>query len=62
MSQKKRILIIEDEADIVRGLTDVLTFEGYDVRSAGLGRDGAQTGHPAKKLVLGASNARPRRV
>ena len=26
-----RILLVEDEPDIVRGLTDVLEFEGYEV-------------------------------
>lgn len=37
---KTRILIIEDEPDIARGLTDALEFEGFDVYCANLGRDG----------------------
>ena len=31
----KRILVIEDEPDIVRGLTDALEFEGFEVVSQG---------------------------
>ena len=31
--RKKRVLIVEDEPDIVRGLTDALTFEGFEVES-----------------------------
>jgi DNA-binding response OmpR family regulator len=38
----KRILIIEDEPDIVRGLTDALEFEGLEVVAAGKGRDGVR--------------------
>jgi DNA-binding response OmpR family regulator len=33
-SRKQRVLIIEDEPDLVRGLTDALGFEGFDVNSA----------------------------
>lgn len=41
MAQAKiRILIIEDEPDIARGLTDALEFEGFEVFSANLGREG----------------------
>jgi DNA-binding response OmpR family regulator len=36
--RKQRILIVEDEPDIVRGLRDVLDFEGYDVVDFGEGR------------------------
>jgi DNA-binding response OmpR family regulator len=39
---KKRILVVEDEPDIVRGLTDALEFEGFDVESTGAGRDGVR--------------------
>jgi DNA-binding response OmpR family regulator len=38
----KKILIIEDEPDIVRGLTDALEFEGFDVVSTGKGGDGVR--------------------
>ncbi len=37
---KKRILIIEDEPDIVRGLKDALEFEGFEVLAAGDGKEG----------------------
>lgn len=40
MSPKTRILIIEDEPDIARGLTDALEFEGFEVFAATLGREG----------------------
>ena len=29
LSKRARILLVEDEPDIVRGLTDVLEFEGW---------------------------------
>jgi DNA-binding response OmpR family regulator len=37
---KTRILIIEDEPDIVRGLRDALEFEGFEVLSTQEGREG----------------------
>ena len=37
---RRRILIIEDEPDLVRGLRDALEFEGFEVFSSGLGREG----------------------
>ncbi len=40
--QHKRILIVEDEPDIVRGLTDALEFEGFDVTATGDGRSGVK--------------------
>jgi DNA-binding response OmpR family regulator len=36
----KKILIIEDEPDIARGLRDSLEFEGFEVLAAAEGRDG----------------------
>jgi DNA-binding response OmpR family regulator len=39
-SPRRRILIIEDEPDMVRGLRDALEFEGFEVFSSGLGREG----------------------
>ena len=39
---RKKILIIEDEPDIVRGLSDSLEFEGFDVISASEGREGVK--------------------
>jgi DNA-binding response OmpR family regulator len=39
---RTRILIVEDEPDIVRGLSDALEFEGLDVSSTGLGREGVR--------------------
>jgi DNA-binding response OmpR family regulator len=38
----KRVLIVEDEPDIVRWLTDALEFEGFDVVSKGFGKDGVR--------------------
>lgn len=38
----QRILIIEDEKEISRGLRDVLEFDGYDVLEAANGRDGLE--------------------
>jgi DNA-binding response OmpR family regulator len=37
-----RILIIEDEVEMARGLKDILEFEGYEVETAGNGTDGLQ--------------------
>ena len=38
--QKARILVVEDEAAIRDGLTDVLVYHGYRVDAVGDGRDG----------------------
>jgi DNA-binding response OmpR family regulator len=37
-----RILIIEDEIEMARGLKDILEFEGYEIETAGNGADGLQ--------------------
>ncbi len=37
---RKKLLLIEDEPDIVRGLGDALGFEGFEVRSAPTGAEG----------------------
>ena len=37
---QRKILVIEDEPDIVRGLTDSLEFEGFEVQARGTGTDG----------------------
>jgi len=39
---RRRILIIEDEPDIARGLRDALEFEGFDVASSGRGKEGIE--------------------
>ncbi len=39
---KRKILVIEDEPDIVRGLKDALGFEGFDVEAAGTGEEGVK--------------------
>ncbi|HWN66648.1 MAG TPA: response regulator transcription factor [Haliangium sp.] len=36
----KKILVIEDEPDIVRGLRDALEFEGFQVEARGTGTEG----------------------
>ncbi len=48
-SDRKQILIIEDEPDIVRGLEDALEFEGFAVFTATTGDEGinlAKENHP----------------
>jgi DNA-binding response OmpR family regulator len=37
---RRRVLIIEDEPDLVRGVRDALEFEGFEIVAAGLGREG----------------------
>jgi DNA-binding response OmpR family regulator len=37
---RRRILVIEDEPDIARGLRDALEFEQFEVATTGLGREG----------------------
>jgi DNA-binding response OmpR family regulator len=39
-AEKKKILVIEDEPDIVRGLRDALEFEGFEVQAEGTGAEG----------------------
>ena len=39
---KKRVLIVEDDAPIARALSDALSYENYDVRHAGSGKDALQ--------------------
>jgi DNA-binding response OmpR family regulator len=41
-ARARRILVIEDEPDLVRGLRDALEFEGFEVLSSGLGREGVR--------------------
>ena len=38
----RKILVIEDEPDIVRGLRDALEFEGFEVQAQGSGGEGLQ--------------------
>lgn len=40
--RKQRVLIVEDEPDIVRGLRDALEFEGYEVVDHDEGRPGVR--------------------
>ena len=42
MLENKRILIVEDEPDIVRGLTDALEFENLEVLSTSSGKEGVR--------------------
>ncbi len=44
MTARARVLVVEDDAAIRRGLTDALQFGGYDVTACGDGREGLQTG------------------
>ncbi len=51
--EKKRILIIEDEPDLIRGLADALEFEGFRVDSAATGAEGvAKAGDMHPDCVL----------
>jgi DNA-binding response OmpR family regulator len=38
----QKILVIEDEKEMARGLKDILEFEGYEVLTAELGKEGLQ--------------------
>jgi DNA-binding response OmpR family regulator len=38
----QKILVIEDEKEMARGLKDILEFEGYEVMTAALGQEGLQ--------------------
>ncbi len=38
----QRILVIEDEKEMARGLKDILEFEGYEVATAETGKEGLQ--------------------
>jgi DNA-binding response OmpR family regulator len=50
---RRRILIIEDEPDLVRGLRDALEFEGFEIVATGLGREGVKLARErAPDLVL----------
>ena len=44
MSDKRRILVIEDDAAIRRGIVDALEFHGYAVTEAATGPDGLDKG------------------
>ena len=37
-----KILVIDDEKDLLEEIVDILTFEGYDVVAASDGREGVQ--------------------
>jgi DNA-binding response OmpR family regulator len=49
---KKKILIIEDEPQIVLGLTDALTFEGFEVVSSKNGKGGVALARDAKPHAI----------
>ena len=48
MSEARKILVIEDEPDIVRGLRDALQFEGFEVHAASSGGEGLELAHELK--------------
>jgi DNA-binding response OmpR family regulator len=49
----KKILVIEDEPDIVRGLKDALSFEGFEVEACGTGAGGLRAaGEWGPDLIL----------
>jgi DNA-binding response OmpR family regulator len=50
---RRRILIVEDEPDLVRGLRDALEFEGFEIMAANRGREGVEMARErAPDLVL----------
>src|SRR6185295_18793413 len=50
---RRRVLIVEDEPDLVRGLRDALEFEGFETVTSGLGREGVRlTRERSPDLVL----------
>jgi DNA-binding response OmpR family regulator len=50
---RRRILVVEDEPDLVRGLRDALDFEGFEIVTTGLGREGVRLARDrAPDLVL----------
>jgi DNA-binding response OmpR family regulator len=54
MTAKTDILVIEDDPALLRGLMDVLVFNGYGVRGVADGRDGLQAAleRPADLVLL----------
>jgi DNA-binding response OmpR family regulator len=54
MTEKADILVIEDDPALLRGLMDVLVFNGYGVRGVADGRDGLQAAleRPADLVLL----------
>lgn len=49
---RRRVLVIEDEPDMVRGLRDAMTFEGFDVISAATGAAGVALARSAKPHLV----------
>ena len=45
-ANRRRVLLVEDEPDIARGLRDALEFEGFEVFSTSLGREGVTAVRP----------------
>ena len=41
---KARILVVEDDSSLLRGLMDVLIFNGYEVKGAADGEQGLKAG------------------
>jgi DNA-binding response OmpR family regulator len=50
----KRVLVVEDDAAIARGLADALSYEGYDVAVARTGEDGLRLlqAHEPQLVIL----------
>jgi hypothetical protein len=49
---KARILVVEDDAALLRGLLDVLVFNGYDARGPEVLQTGGRGSRPAWKNNL----------
>lgn len=52
MQEKKKLLIIDDEAGIIEEIRDFFTEEGFEVRAADSGKDGIKLIHQFLPDVL----------
>jgi len=55
MTDKKRLLFVEDDVDIRETLTEILREEGWQVQSAGHGKEALallRAGQPLPKVIL----------
>ena len=50
--QSRRVLIVEDEPDMVRGLRDALRFEGFDVAAATTGVEGIELARSSRPNLI----------
>lgn len=51
-SGKKRVLVVDDQAMVAQSLKMVLEYQGYEVHTAGSGRDALAVFEPQKYAVI----------